>query len=193
MPFPTIWGVQLTAFRVGTLRLPLAQWRLAKIDIGTDLILAYEGDYQWVLNAITGDRDCGVSSSSNMLVCDCTTNNAMDDYPILYFTFGDLDLSITPLQYFYQVHFTQENSLCLLLMSSSNSGWALGSVFSRVYYSEFDPVNQRIGFAPSRKSTLSSGPDSYIIWEVMSLTALSIGLTYFVMRACRLYHRNDGN
>jgi hypothetical protein len=117
----------------------------------------------------------------------------MDDYPILYFTFGDLNLSITPLQYFYQVHFTQENSLCLLLMSPSNSGWVLGSVFSRVYYSEFDPVNQRIGFAPSRKSTLSSGPGSYIIWEVMSLTALSIGLTYFVMRACRLYHRNDGN
>ena len=189
MPFPTIWGVQLTRFRAGVQVLPMPQWRLAKIDIGTDFILAYEGDYQWVLQAITEDRNCGVSDSG-MLVCDCTTNNAIDDYPTLYFTLGDIELTLTPYQYFYQVKCRQQNSLCLLLMYSSNSGWVLGSVFSRVYYSEFDPVKQRIGFAPSLKSTLSAGPDSYLIWEVLSLTALSLGLTYFVLRACRLYHRN---
>lgn len=191
MPFPTIWGVQLTKFRVGDQVLPLPQWRLAKIDIGTDLILAYEGDYQWVLKAVTGNRNCGISSDSGMLVCDCTTNYAVNDYPVLYFTLGDVELSLTPSQYFFQVKCTQQNSLCLFLLSSSNSGWVLGSTFSRVYYSEFDPVKQRIGFAPSRKSTLSPGPDSYVLWEVLSLTALSLGLTYFVLRACRLYHRNS--
>lgn len=106
MPYPSLWGVQVTKFRVGKAVLPLSQSRFVSIDIGVDVIFVYENDYQWIVTAVQGDRDCGISSASGLLVCDCTTNYAVDDYPVLYITLGNVELSLKPEQYFYPVSIT---------------------------------------------------------------------------------------
>lgn len=190
------WRVDLWKVQVGGANREFPGNQTVVFDAGVPYILLPASDYTWFISLLFQAGDCGYSSL--IFRCDCTTNFAISDYPVLTLSFPTLSLSLPPHLYFYRVIPTQTSDFCESLIlpktvNSSDATWVLGTVFMRNYYMEFDQLNRRIGLIPAINSHLKSdSSDSSTEWyEITTLILLFVGLFYMVIMALKLCRVSD--
>ena len=77
-----------------------------------------------------------------------------DDFPILYFMFGNKWVSIEPEEYVIDISDLQDRSICVLLLGEGQqSFFIMGLPLYMNYYTIHDETNSRIGFVPHSTST----------------------------------------
>ncbi|XP_075061437.1 cathepsin E-A-like [Mixophyes fleayi] len=120
----------------------------AIIDSGTSLITGPSADIKLLQKLI------GASPLSfGEFAVDCEEASSL---PIVTFTIGQKDYTITPTQYVLQEHMGK-SPLCLSgfqpmdLPTNHGPLWILGDIFMSKFYSVFDRVHDRVGLAKSCK------------------------------------------
>lgn len=108
----------------------------AIVDTGTSLISVPEGQFDAVLQAITGGLNC------NGVNCDGVR---VQDFPTLRFGMEpDNVFLLQPRDYVVCYGWSQ----CRIqFQASKDEWWILGDVFIKTYYTLFDAENMRVGFA----------------------------------------------
>ncbi|RDD37559.1 Lysosomal aspartic protease [Trichoplax sp. H2] len=138
--FAGLWRLKMEGVKLGSYVNSCQDSCQATIDTGSSLIVGPSNDIQQIhkiTNAVKFDGKYFV---------DCSTVSSL---PILAFTFNGVDYSLTGEQYIIRLY-RKGSSACFSGFGSivgNQHHWILGNPFLRVYYTEFDMGQRRIGFA----------------------------------------------
>ncbi|CAF2084124.1 unnamed protein product [Rotaria magnacalcarata] len=120
-------------------------------DTGTTLIVGPTAQVESLNGALGGTYD----SNSQLYTVDCHTRS-LSSFPNVTFTIDDTVFILTPLQYLWITGDQSTGYICYSVFSPSDSSdsngnhfWILGDYFLYRYYSVFDILNNRVGFATS--------------------------------------------
>ncbi|CAF3383048.1 unnamed protein product [Rotaria sp. Silwood2] len=123
----------------------------AVVDTGTTFIIGPKTEVTALNAALGGTYD----ALSTMYTIDCQTRS-LSSFPNVTFTMNDRVFTLTPLQYLLILGNQSNGYVCFSVFtpdysadSSGSSIWILGDFFLYRYYSVFDIVNNRVGFATS--------------------------------------------
>eukprot|EP01137_Pigoraptor_chileana_P031562 Opistho-2@19560 len=140
------WQIALDSFTFGSGYKGCSGGCQAIADSGTTLIVGNPSDVD-AINKVLGAKQL----PDGTFQVDC---NKISTFPSLTFNINGNEFPITPQQYTMKGQDESGNTICQspfqgLDLSGAGINWILGDVFLRAYYSVHDPVNGRIGFAPS--------------------------------------------
>ncbi|CAF2130644.1 unnamed protein product [Rotaria magnacalcarata] len=143
------WEFPMASVSVGSTIVSSSTYAIA--DTGTTLIIGPTAQ----INSINIALGATYDSQSQMYTVDCH-KRSLSSLPNVTFTIGDTAFILTPLQYLSISGDQSAGYICSTVFSPSDSSdsngnlfWILGDYFLYRYYSIFDIVNNRLGFATS--------------------------------------------
>jgi len=143
------WEFQMTSVSVGSTVISSSAY--AVIDTGSTVILGPTTEMTALSVALGGTYD----QFSELYKVDCVTRS-LSSFPDVTFTIGGTVFTLTPLQYIIIYGNQSVGVECLIAFSpqdqqdsNGNNFWTFGDYFLNRYYSIFDIMNNRIGFATS--------------------------------------------
>ncbi|CAF3695347.1 unnamed protein product [Rotaria sp. Silwood1] len=165
------WEFLMTSVSIGSTILSSSVYAIA--DTGTTFIIGPTIQVTALNAALGGAYD----STSGLYTVDCYTRS-LSLFPNVTFTIGDRGFSLTPLQYLLIVRDQLNGYICFSVFvpdnmtdSHGNLFWILGDYFLYRYYSVFDIVNNRVGFATSISYDWIQSVDSSLFPTTTSTTA----------------------
>jgi len=174
----------------------------AMFDSGSSLIVLAPEIYDRLIEDLkwrfTGCREL---PKQQVLSCDCPPANDLSRIPSLVITMIDADdrkfgLCLAPDEFILE-SLAEEGSSCVPALQRGTAGQPVplifGMTFMRAYYTNFDLVHSRIGFARNRESPLPSGAVCAVasntlarrlIWLASFVTAIASVLFAFYVICC---------